>query len=103
MFNQLELLKMASGHCALQLNEDYGWEDLPQIAEWLEKNLGIQILSRCDGVDMRIWDILYENVQFRLVYEDYPNNTSLESSSDAGDSILQRLFEKLQLISKSPA
>jgi hypothetical protein len=92
----LELKLMASGHVCLNLSERVSWEEFPGYANELLALLNGSTVSVTEGPDIRLWRVLVEHTELRLVYEDFPEMVSLESDSDLGDRLLQLLAAKLR-------
>jgi len=91
----LTVQKMASGHLCLNLSEHVGWQGFPEFAEKLLHAVGGEIMRKTDGPDMRLWDVRIEGSGLSLVFDDYPVMTSLESSDQAGDIVIQNLSQRL--------
>jgi len=93
--DKLGLGQMASGHVSLDLSEKVSWEEFPAYAERFRHFCSGVITDRTDAPDARIWGITLNDISLRLVYDDYPQMVSLESSSDAADEEIRRLHKKL--------
>jgi hypothetical protein len=93
--DKLALGQMASGHLNLDLSEKVSWDEFPAYVEGFRQICGGVITEKADAPDARLWGITINDVDLRLVYDDYPQMISLESSSDAGDQEIRRLHEKL--------
>jgi Protein of unknown function (DUF3630) len=94
--DKLSLEKKASGHLSLRLSESVAWEDFPLFADELLPLMFGTVVSETDGVEMRIWELKLPRCSLDLVYEDYPAQVSLESSSDEGDDVLRELLDTLK-------
>ena len=87
----LAIQKMASVHFCLNLSERVGWEGFPAFVEKLLEATGGEIVSRSDGPDMRLWNVRIDDSDLKLVFDDYPVMTYLESSDHAGDIVIEKL------------
>lgn len=85
--------RMRSGRLYAELTSDVGWEGLPSYAEEFVKLFSGKIISRSDSVDTRVWGVIIEDLLLRLVYEDFPVMISLESQSEEGDRLMEKLKE----------
>lgn len=95
LLDSLAIHEMASGYRCLSLSERVSWEEFPDYANALLAILRGSRTSVADGPDMRLWQVLVEGTELRLVYDDYPQSVSLESNSDEGDRVLQLVLDKL--------
>ncbi len=89
------LQSLNSGHLFLELSSKISWEDFPAFAEELLRVFSGSVLKRTDAVDMRIWEVAIDGEKLRIVFEDFPVMTSIESDTDAGDFLLQKIKQKL--------
>jgi Protein of unknown function (DUF3630) len=89
------LQKMFSGHLSLELANDISWSEFPEFAAEIVSKFGAKIIGKSEGVEMRIWELSFGDVPLRLTYEDFPEQVSLESSSDAGDDKLRQIEGQL--------
>ncbi|AZE97661.1 hypothetical protein C4J95_0166 [Pseudomonas orientalis] len=85
--------RMRSGRLYAELTSDVGWEGFPSYAEEFVKLFSGKIISRSDSVDTRVWGVIIEDLLLRLVYEDFPVMISLESQSEEGDRLMEKLKE----------
>ncbi|RCV88968.1 DUF3630 family protein [Billgrantia montanilacus] len=92
----LDIELMKSGRSCLNLNSRVDWEGFPAYAESLARALGAKIQKKTDSFDIRIWELLIEGELIRLVFDDFPVMVSLESTSEAGDSILASVKSRLE-------
>ena len=90
-----KLFPMNSGHLCLEFSENIDWEVFPEFASGILKKLNGRVINKIDTVEMRLWDVVIDRVKLRFVWDDYPYMISLESDSDAGDSLLKKMFESL--------
>ena len=90
-----DLQKMASGHLCLNLSERVGWDGFPDFADNLLQAIGGEIVRKTDCPDMRLWEVRVGGSDLSLVFDDYPVMTSLESSDQAGDIVIQNLSQRL--------
>jgi Protein of unknown function (DUF3630) len=88
--------KMASGHLCLNLTAKVSWEAFPAFADWFILTVGGKVIQQTDAPDMRLWDVEIDFRPLRLVFDDYPLMVSLESSDEAGDSIVEEVHKKLR-------
>lgn len=91
---------MASGNLCLDLTENINWEDFPIYAEKLLNFLGGKIISKTDGPDIRIWDVIINKQNYRLTFDDYPLMVALESSDNEADNEIKRIRESLLRLRK---
>jgi hypothetical protein len=61
--------------------------------------LGGAIISKSDGADVRIWEVLIDNEYFFLAFDDFPVMITLESKSLQGDDYIPAF--KALLVEKS--
>lgn len=86
---------MASGHLCLEFKEAMDWDSFAQFATRVLNRIGAKVTEKADAVDMRIWTLERCGVKLRLVYEDYPSQASLESSSPEGDEHVRQIADLL--------
>jgi hypothetical protein len=91
----LTVQKMASGHLCLNLSACVGWEEFPDFADKFLRKIDGEILRKTEGPDMRLWDVRIDGSNLSLVFDDYPVMTSLESSDQAGDVVIEKLGQRL--------
>ncbi len=91
---------MASGHLNLDLTERLNWEEFPLFADKFIKFFNGSLLSKFDGPDVRIWDIVINNQKYRLTFDDYPVMVSLESMDEAADNEISKILEALIIKTK---
>ena len=100
--DSLSIYKMAVGRLSLKLTEKVDWWGFPDYAPKLMQLLGGDVIKRNDPiVDMVIWDVRIEDIDFWFVYEDFPQMVSLEPSKEACDALIHKLYEKLKSIRDS--
>lgn len=97
----LSLQTMASNHLCLNLSERVGWGEFTKYARELMREIRAQKISATEAPDMKIWEVLVEGHTLRLVYDDYPQMVSLESTDDGGDALLRRLEASLFALRES--
>ena len=95
LLDALQLLSMASGHGCLNLSERVDWSEFPGYAQHLLAEIGGRQVSQDNCPDVRLWEVDVRGERLRLVYDDYPQMVSLESSSGAADSLLRSLLVDL--------
>ncbi|MBI5725654.1 MAG: DUF3630 family protein [Planctomycetes bacterium] len=95
-FRKPTLNKMHCGNLCITLTEGGTWESFPVFAEKFAKQIGGTILDRADSVVERVWLLDYSGCSFRLVYDDYPNGITFESTGKEADIVVQNLFGKLK-------
>ena len=86
---------MASGHLCLDITEKICWEDFPEYAENIVEFLKGEVLSRTDGPDIRLWDVVINGRNYRLAFDDYPLAVSLESDDVDADNEIVKIRELL--------
>jgi hypothetical protein len=94
--DSLAIQEMASGHCCLNLSQSVSWNSFPKFAQAFIEFVGGEVLSRNDGVDIRLWNVLIGGQTLRLVFDDFPLMTSLESPDASGDRIIEEVYNKLR-------
>ena len=94
--DSLGLDEMASGHASLVLTSSVSWEDFPDYALTFVRCVEGRSSNLLEAADVRIAPVYVEGEELRLVFEDYPQMISLESTTAAGDRILYRLFGVLK-------
>ena len=92
---KLAIGQMASGHLNLDLSGKVSWNEFPKYASKLVKMCDGIVKNKSDAPDIRIWYIRINEVDLRLVFDDYPQMVSIESSSDAADEKIKLLNEML--------
>jgi hypothetical protein len=95
LLDVLKIDKMASGHLCLNLSKQVNWDTFPDLADQLLGLLGGCVLQKNDGPDMRLWQVRINGCDLRLVFDDYPLMTSLESSDVAGDELIKDVHRNL--------
>lgn len=93
---------MASGHLCIELAEGGAWDDFPAFVERLIARIGGVVTAKADAVEARIWTITHSDCELRVVFEDYPSQVSLESPSDLGDAVIQRIATTLGIPDTPP-
>lgn len=93
--DELSVGQMASGHLYLNLTSRVSWEAFPEYAQQFLRVFSGIVREATDTPDMRIWTITIAEQELRLVYEDYPQMVSLESSSDDTDDVIRTLYAQL--------
>ncbi|WP_083848425.1 DUF3630 family protein [Thiorhodovibrio frisius] len=101
-FRKPLLKKTHSGHVCIELTEAGTWEQFPEFAEKLTKQLHGRKIKAIDSPDIRFWEIRINNIILNLGYEDYPNGISLFSYCKDGDAYLQNLHKELLKNSGEP-
>jgi len=94
-FKSPKILKMHSGHISIELTESGTWESFPKFAEEYAIQLGAILIEEIIAPNMRFWKIKIDDIELKLVYDDFPNGISLESDSDEGDEYLLDLFDNM--------
>jgi hypothetical protein len=79
----------------LNLSEQVSWESFPTYANDLLKFAGGKKVDAAESVEMRIWTVVVDGSEMRLVQEDFPSMVSLEAMDEGGDEALRRLHSKL--------
>ena len=92
----LGLERMSSGHVCLNLSERVTWQQFPAYAESVLRVTGGKRTRVAESVELRIWDVSFLGATVSLVWSDYPEMVSLESSSTDGDLLLSQIFTRLQ-------
>lgn len=82
---------MKSGRLCADLHTQVGWEGFPEYAREFLNEFSGRVIRRYDSVDTRLWEILLDGEQLRLVYEDLPVMICLESIDANGDVVIRRL------------
>jgi hypothetical protein len=54
------------------------------------------------SVDTRWWNFTYKNVDFRIVYDEWPHDLSIEPKTEQGTSLLQELVVIIAAIRTDP-
>jgi Protein of unknown function (DUF3630) len=90
-----KLCQMVSGHLCLEFAEPVTWDSFPEFAACIITRIKATVIERADAVEMRIWSLDLSGVHLRLVYEDYPSQASLESTSVEADECLRRIATQL--------
>jgi hypothetical protein len=83
---------MADGNLCVTLTEAGTWESFPIFAEAWAAQIGARIEDRIDVVDTRLWHIRYERSLLRLVYADFPNGVTVESTGPEANAAIAMLF-----------
>lgn len=96
-----KLGQMASGHLCIEFADAVTWNSFPEFAALIVASIGATVTERTDAVEMRIWSLDLHGVDLRLVYEDYPSQASLESTSIEADECLQRIATQFASPDKS--
>lgn len=86
---------MASRHLCLEITEKINWENFPNYANNLINILGGEILSKIENFDIIIWKISINDKNYNLVFDDFPQMISLESSDNQADNQLEKIKEFL--------
>jgi hypothetical protein len=97
--SELTIETLHSGRSCLNLTSSVDWEYFPDYANFILELLGGSIVSKSDGADVRIWEVLIDNESFFLAFDDFPVMITLESKSVQGDDYIPAF--KALLIEKS--
>lgn len=97
--SELTVETMHSGRSCLNLTSSVDWECFPDYAEFILGLLGGAVISKSDGADVRIWEVLIDNEYFFLAFDDFPVMITLESKSLQGDDYIPAF--KALLVEKS--
>ena len=95
--DKLAIGTMASGHLNLDISEKVSWDEFPEYASELVKICNGTVTDKADAPDTRIWSVSIGTADLRLVYADYPQMVSLESSSSVADHTIRQLHETLSV------
>ena len=85
--------KMASGQNCIELTEEGTWESFPAFAEQLVKQINAKTVNKIVAPDCILWEIVYNDVKLKLVYDDFPNGVSIEPFNQSDNIIINELFE----------
>lgn len=95
IFDALALQKMASGHVCLDLSEQINWDVFPEFVEKVLKKFKGKIEKTIDTPCIRLWQVNITGCILNFVFDDFPVMVSLESSSDEGDELLEKIYNEL--------
>lgn len=93
--SELTIEKMHSDRSCLNLTSSVDWDYFPEYAEFILRVLGGTVISKSDGADMRIWEVLIKNEYFFLAFDDFPVMVTLESKSPRGDNYISAFKDLL--------
>ncbi len=93
---------MSSGHLCIELAEGGSWDDFPTFVDRLIARIGGVVTTKADAIEARIWTLRHSDCELRVVFEDYPSQVSLESPSDTGDAVIQRIAITLGIPDSPP-
>jgi len=94
-FKSPKIIKMYSGHVSIELTDSGTWESFPKFAKEYAKQINAILIEEIIAPNMRFWKIKIDDIELKLVYDDFPNGISLESDSDEGDEYLLDLFDNM--------
>lgn len=94
----LNIVEMASGNLCLNISRSVDWEKFPLFADSFVEMIGSKIVKKSDGPDMRIWQILTDEISTSLVFDDYPMMVSLEAMDISGNNLIERLYRELSAL-----
>ncbi len=83
--------KMASGHLYATLIENIDLDDFAFLAKEWSVKLDADVISKAYNFDVHIWNVKLSGELFYLAGDVWQNALTLESTSDAGDKIIQDL------------
>jgi hypothetical protein len=86
---------MASGHLALILLEDAGWEGFEAFACGLVERLGGEVLERNDTPVERVWSVRIGAAAVWLAYDDAFARYELNARDAEGDALVLKLATTL--------
>lgn len=87
---------MASGNLCLLLSEEVDWNEFPEFTNYVINILNAKIEVKHESVESAIWKIIIDRQTFRLVFDDYPQEVTIESMSEEGNKKLLEIFEILK-------
>jgi len=94
--------KYPSGNAYIEIEPANNWHAFPDFAEKLLHLIGaidIRNISRLESVDSHWYEFVWEGYEYRLIYEDWPHQISLESITN--EKSLGDLLEKIaEVLSK---
>lgn len=82
---------MASGNRCLVLEDGIDYGSFASAAERWAGKLDLRILSREDGLDIRVWDCVREGKLFWLAYDHWFPTISLEPQNAEAGTELEKL------------
>ena len=82
---------LASGFLSLEMPSRLGRTLFPLWARWFCRRVGGRVEEKTATPEMTIWELTIEGEPMRLVWEKFPMGITLESESEGGDKIIQRL------------
>jgi hypothetical protein len=83
---------MHSGDLCIELTEAGTWESFEGFAQNWIAQIGAKLRECFDGVDTRVWHIVFESRTVALVYRDYPNGISLEAMDADSNAAIEKVF-----------
>lgn len=86
---------MASGHLCIEFAESSSWDGFAIFVERLIARIGGVITAKVNAVETKIWTLKHSDCELRVVFDDYPSQVSLESPSEMGDIVMQRIADTL--------
>ncbi len=93
--DKIKLLKMASGNLYIVLSSEVEWSEFPEFLSYIVDLLNAKIEIKYESVESAIWEIVIDKIDLRLVFDDYPQEVTLESTNEDGDKKLVEIFDRL--------
>ena len=93
--DKLNISKMASGNTCLFLTDEVSWSQFGIFAQEFIDFFDGKINSKSESIPTIIWDIKIDDVDFLLVYDDFPLGITLESKNKKGDKLIAKIFKQI--------
>lgn len=95
-FEPLVFSPMASGQWSLRLGDRVPSSAFDGYAESVAARLGAEIVDRVDGPGTRVWMLARDGLEYRLSWEDHPNDVSLEPATAAAGATMDAVRAALR-------
>lgn len=86
---------MSNGESFIILSESTSWSDFPRLIASILPIIQGEIGDKADTVDLRMWKVKTPQGVINAVYQDFPNEITLEPVA-GGDSAIEWTFEILR-------
>jgi hypothetical protein len=74
---------MHSGNPSIVLEDGIDYDSFPDAADRWARQLGLRVVHKVDGPDARLWECEKDGRKFRLVFDDWFPELSLEPQNAA--------------------
>lgn len=94
----LNIIEMCSGNLLLEITSEVTWDNFHIFADKLIEYLDGSIREKNCGVDIIIFDVIINEYNYQLVFDDFPVMVSLESTDKNSSENIHSIKHKLSIL-----